>query len=25
MVTLDNITKPAVDELLNPRLVKYVK
>jgi ribose transport system substrate-binding protein len=25
MVTMDNITKPAVDELLNPRLVKYVK
>jgi len=25
MVTLDNVAKPAVDELLNPRLVKYVK
>ena len=25
MVTMDNITKPAVDELLNPKLVKYVK
>jgi ribose transport system substrate-binding protein len=25
MVTLDNITRPVVDELLNPRLVKYVR
>jgi ribose transport system substrate-binding protein len=25
MVTMDIITKPVVDELLNPRLVKYVK
>ncbi|HTZ20707.1 MAG TPA: substrate-binding domain-containing protein [Opitutaceae bacterium] len=25
MVTTDNMAKPAVDELLNPRLVKYAK